>query len=90
MAEKTVLDCSCCQQVRLLLLHEFNKQISASIAVDNICGTIGPTAVSYHTAKLWFRKFKNGDVCLEDRPQAGRPVAFWNWFRRRPGVAPVN
>ncbi|VDO62693.1 unnamed protein product [Heligmosomoides polygyrus] len=41
--EKIVLDC---KQVRLLPLYEFRKQSSARIAVDDKCGTIGPTAVS--------------------------------------------
>ncbi|VDP05810.1 unnamed protein product [Heligmosomoides polygyrus] len=31
--------------------------------------------VSYDTAKVWFRKFKNGEFCLEDQSRSGRPVA---------------
>ncbi|VDO79647.1 unnamed protein product [Heligmosomoides polygyrus] len=70
--EEIVLDC---KHVRLLLLYEFKKQSSAGVAADNICGTVGPVTVSYNTAKVWFRKFNNGDFCLENQPRPGMPVA---------------
>ncbi|VDP00691.1 unnamed protein product [Heligmosomoides polygyrus] len=72
MTEKMVLDC---KQVRLLLLYEFKKQSSTRVVMDHICGTMGPTTVSYDTAKVWFRKFKNGDFCSEDQPLSGRSIA---------------
>lgn len=40
-----------------------------------ICGTTGHIIVSYGIVNVWFRKFKNGDVCLEDQPRSGRPAA---------------
>ncbi|VDO75923.1 unnamed protein product [Heligmosomoides polygyrus] len=33
------------------------------------------TTVSYNTAKVWFRKFKNEVICLEDLAWSARPVA---------------
>ncbi|VDO83273.1 unnamed protein product [Heligmosomoides polygyrus] len=91
-AEEIVLDC---RQVRLLLLDEFKKQSSARAAMDNACGTMGPTIVSYDTAKVWFQKFKNGHFCLEDQPRFRRPVAvkeerLLERFRRISDVAPVD
>ncbi|VDO22108.1 unnamed protein product [Heligmosomoides polygyrus] len=70
MPEKIVLDC---KRVRRLLIDESEKQSRG--AVDDICGTMGPATVSYDTAKVLFRKFKNGDFCLEEQPQSRRPVA---------------
>ncbi|VDP21400.1 unnamed protein product [Heligmosomoides polygyrus] len=72
MIEKFVLDC---KQIRLLLPYEFKKQSSARVAEDYICGTVGPTTVSYDTAEVWFLEFNSGDVCLEEQPRSGRSVA---------------
>ena len=72
MAEEIVLDS---KQVRLLLLYEFRKKnSSARDATKNICDAMAPSTVSYDTAKVWFRKFKNGDFDLTDKPRSGRPV----------------
>ncbi|EYC00698.1 hypothetical protein Y032_0113g356 [Ancylostoma ceylanicum] len=35
---------------------------------------MGPSTVSYDAAKVWFRKFKNGDFDMTDKPRSGRPV----------------
>ncbi|VDO90894.1 unnamed protein product [Heligmosomoides polygyrus] len=72
MAESIVVNC---KQVRLLLLYELEKRCNAKVAVDNISGTMSPTTLSHYTAKVWFRKFKNGDFCFEDQPRSGKPVA---------------
>lgn len=47
VAEKVVLDCN---QVRMLLLYEFQKQSATGLAVDIICGMRGPA--SYDTAMV--------------------------------------
>ncbi|VDO81021.1 unnamed protein product [Heligmosomoides polygyrus] len=32
--------------------------------MDDICGTMGLSTVSYDAAKVWSREFKKGDSCL--------------------------
>lgn len=58
--------------IRLLLLHEFRLGHSATKAVHNISATMGDDALSYDTAKRWFKRFKNGNFDLSDQPHPGR------------------
>lgn len=71
MAEKIEIDR---HQVRTLLLYEFRLKHTAVEATRNICGAMGEGTVSYHTAKEWFQKFKNGDFNLDEGEHSGRPV----------------
>ena len=41
--------------------------------LKKICQSIGDQAVSYDTGKVWFKKFREGQFCLEDEPHPGRP-----------------
>lgn len=59
-------------EVRLLLLHEYRLGHEASEAQRNICTTMGKGTLSYETAKVWFRKFKEGNFDLEDKQHPGR------------------
>ncbi|VDL71403.1 unnamed protein product [Nippostrongylus brasiliensis] len=56
MTEQIILDG---KQLRLRLLYEFRKHVNARDAAKNICEAMGPSTVSYDTAKVWSRKFKN-------------------------------
>ncbi|CAD5214195.1 unnamed protein product [Bursaphelenchus okinawaensis] len=64
------------RDVRALLLYEFLQQRTASKAVENINTIFGPSVVSYDTAKVWFRSFKNGDFSLDDKPIPGRTATM--------------
>ncbi|VDP33495.1 unnamed protein product [Heligmosomoides polygyrus] len=70
MAKKNVLDC---KEVRPLL-DELKEQGTARVtgitSVERWARSRSPT-----TEKVWFRKFKNGDIGLEDQPRSGIPVA---------------
>lgn len=51
------------KDIRLLLLYEFRLDHNAKQASENICQSMRDGTVSYDTAKVWFRKFKEGDFC---------------------------
>lgn len=62
------------KQIRTILLYEYLAGHNATEATQNINAALGSDVVSYDTAKVWHRKFKNGEYCLEDEPHHGRPV----------------
>ncbi|CAH2104427.1 unnamed protein product [Euphydryas editha] len=55
------------------LLYEFHKGKSAAEAQRIICATYGDSVVDDSTCRRWFRKFRNGDYNLNDKPRSGRP-----------------
>ncbi|KAL4709568.1 hypothetical protein ACJJTC_007299 [Scirpophaga incertulas] len=61
--------------LRNLMLYEFHKKNSATVAAKNICDVYGDK-VSVRICQQWFKKFKAGNFCLEDEPRSGRPVKF--------------
>lgn len=60
------------EQVRLLLLYEFRLGHTAADATRNICDKMDQSIVSYHAARNWFQKFKDGDYNIEDASHPGR------------------
>jgi histone-lysine N-methyltransferase SETMAR len=62
------------REVRLLLLHEFRLGGNATQAAANICRTMGENVVSERVAQIWFRRFGDGNFCLDDLPHTGRPT----------------
>ncbi|CAF5021655.1 unnamed protein product, partial [Rotaria sp. Silwood1] len=46
---------------------------NASAAARNICAALGEGAVADRTCRDWFKRFREGDMSLEDRPRSGRP-----------------
>lgn len=60
-------------QIRERLLHEYQLGRSVGQARQNISKALGYEAVPATTAKRWFRRFKQGDICTEDKPRSGRP-----------------
>ncbi|CAF3257488.1 unnamed protein product, partial [Rotaria sp. Silwood2] len=47
---------------------------NASAAARNICAALGEGAVADRTCRDWFKRFREGDMPLEDRPRSGRPI----------------
>ena len=60
--------------IRHCILYEFQLGNSASAAARNICAALGDDAVADRTCRDWFKRFREGDISLEDRPRPGRPM----------------
>jgi transposase len=60
-------------QIRSLLLYEFNLGRGATEATQNICAVLGEDAVNLQTTQRWFAKFRDDSQDLKDQPQSGRP-----------------
>jgi len=60
-------------QIRSLLLYEFNLGRGATEATQNVCAALGEGAVSLSTTQRWFAKFRQGNQDIEDQPRSGRP-----------------
>ncbi|CAF4628119.1 unnamed protein product [Rotaria socialis] len=56
------------------ILYEFQLGNNASAAARNICAALGEGAVADRTCRDWFKRFREGDMSLEDRPKSGRPL----------------
>jgi transposase len=55
-------------------LYEFQLGNNASDAARNICAALGEGAVADRTCRDWFKRFREGDLSLEDQPRSGRPL----------------
>ena len=64
------------EQLRLLFLYEHRLGSSAHVAADRINQSMGLSTVSHMTAARWFKRFKDGNLELEDEPRSGRPPVF--------------
>ena len=60
--------------IRHCILYEFQLGNSASAAARNTCGALGDDAVADRTCRDWFKRFREGDISLEDRRRSGRPM----------------
>ena len=58
---------------RHLMLYEFQKGSSVTIATKNICAVYGENALSSRTCRKWFQRFRAGNFCLKDEERSGRP-----------------
>ncbi|CAF3787500.1 unnamed protein product [Rotaria sp. Silwood1] len=47
---------------------------NASAAARNISAALGEGAVADRTCRDWFKRFREGDMSLEDRPRSGHPL----------------
>lgn len=61
--------------LRTCLLYEYLQGRSAAEAHRNISAVIGPQVISDFTARNWFRRFKEGDYDISDKPRCGRPTS---------------
>ena len=66
------------EKIHFLFLHEFKLDHKAAEAVLNINQAWGETTTSERTAQLWFKKFRSGDISLEEKEGRGRPTALDN------------
>lgn len=60
--------------VRGLLLYDFKSGVKAAESSRRICAAFGDGVMSERTAQDWFKRFREGDTSLEDRPRSGRPA----------------
>ena len=60
--------------IRHCILYEFQLGNNASAAARNICAALGDDAVADRTCQGWFKRFRDGDISLEDGPRSGRPI----------------
>ena len=60
-------------QFRHLMLYEFRKVSSVTIATKNICAVYRENALSSRTSRKWFQRFRAGTFYLEDEVRFGRP-----------------
>ena len=58
---------------RAILLHEFKLDHKGSEATRNINKASGKNVVNEPTVQRWFKKFRSGDISLEDKDRNGRP-----------------
>lgn len=64
--------------IRASLLYEFKNKLKAAEAARRICNAFGEDAVSDDVARFWFRRFKSGNECIEDKQRQGRPETCTN------------
>ena len=58
---------------RAILLHEFKLGHKGSEATRNINKASGKNVVNERTVQRCFKKFRSGDISLEDKDRSGRP-----------------
>ena len=63
-----------CEELRVLLLHEFRLARKATEAARNIFSTIGKDTLSIRTAQHCFNRFKSDNFELNDSRHSGRPL----------------
>jgi [histone H3]-lysine36 N-dimethyltransferase SETMAR len=59
--------------IRHCLLFEFELGHSAAEAQRHICQALGQDVISSRACEKWFKRFRSGDLSLEDHPRSGRP-----------------
>lgn len=63
-------------EIRVILRHYWKQGYKATEAARKICDVEGDGTVEIRAAQIWFKKFKNGDTSLEDKPHCGRPFSI--------------
>jgi hypothetical protein len=71
------------RELRVLLLHEFCLDRTATEATSNMCDTMGEDVLSIHTAQHWFPRFKNGNFELDDSPHTVRILQVYMDFLKQ-------
>ncbi|CAF1339598.1 unnamed protein product [Rotaria magnacalcarata] len=62
--------------IRHSILYELQLGNNASAAASNMCATLGEGAAADRTCRDWFKRFREGDMSLEDRLKSERPLEF--------------
>ncbi|XP_052824578.1 histone-lysine N-methyltransferase SETMAR-like isoform X2 [Octopus bimaculoides] len=60
-------------EIRAILCYLWKKGLSAKAAAEEINDVEGPGTVDEHMAQKWFRRFKECNISLKDKPRSGRP-----------------
>ena len=64
------------QHLREVLIFCFNWKKSAAEAHRMLVEVYGDTAPTDKSCREWFRRFKDGDFSVEDKPRSGQPKKF--------------
>ena len=64
------------QHLREILIFCFKWKKSAAEAHRMLVEVYGDTAPTDKSCREWFRRFKNGDFSVEDKPRSGQPKKF--------------
>ena len=64
------------QHLREVLVFCFNWKKSAAEAHRMLVEVYGDNAPTDNSFREWFRRFKNGDFSIEDKPRSGQPKKF--------------
>uniref|UniRef100_A0A914EC09 Mos1 transposase HTH domain-containing protein n=1 Tax=Acrobeloides nanus TaxID=290746 RepID=A0A914EC09_9BILA len=62
--------------LRHIMLWNFEKGMFAAATFREINQFFGEGTIGQNTVKNWFRRFKSGDISLEDKEERGRPSDF--------------
>ncbi|XP_017785253.1 PREDICTED: histone-lysine N-methyltransferase SETMAR-like isoform X2 [Nicrophorus vespilloides] len=62
------------EKIRYILQYHYDQGDKAQQAAKKICDVYGPNTVSNATAKRWFRRFRSGNMDIEDETRSGRPI----------------
>lgn len=57
-----------------LPLYDFRCEVKAAESSRRICAAFGDGSMFERTAQEWFKRFREGNTILEDRPRSGRPT----------------
>lgn len=64
------------QHLREILLFAFNSKKSAAAAHRMLVEVYGDDALSQNTCESWFKRFKSGDLDINDKPRPGQRKKF--------------
>lgn len=61
-------------KIRYILQYYFDQGHTARLATEKICAVYGPDTLSNATARRWFKRFRKGEMKIEDQLRSGRPT----------------
>ena len=64
------------RHLREVLIFSFHSKKTAAEAHRELQKVYGDAALSETTCRDWFRRFRDGDFDVDDRPREGRPKTF--------------
>ena len=59
---------------RHIMLVYCKKGENASQSRNKLCSVYGKDAVTTRTCERWIKKFRSGNLCVEDSSRSGRPA----------------
>ena len=54
--------------------HKYFRGTTASQVAQNINSVYGDGSTSERTCQVWYKRFRNGDISLEDQPCSRKPI----------------